>query len=368
MRMRKVFVFAGSILTLGVLFWSFDVFDVKERLTDPCYGSFFYESPGNKKDVYYEIRGDRVCMEYRNNGVMMDVKTLEGADPLTFKKISDGYFSDKNSVYYHTKKIVGATPKTFQGFDRSYYKKDDAHIFYEGVAFEADYNSFEPIDKNKGYCLAKDKNRVYYCGKEIAVEDASSFEMLDDLYGKDRVHVYHFSSLTNVFPSLLKEADPQTFELVRGVAKEYAKDRKHVYYFGKLIEGADPESFVPCNINFARDKNHIYYGEKPLQNLDVNNFEQIGTTDYFRDSDSLYYLDREVTDVVDVSAFRIVPYKKECGKGCMSEWSSDCGTDGHVVICSGEPITGGEIMSEQGSSTSTSFSRDLAERTFTCQN
>jgi hypothetical protein len=130
----------------------------------------------------------------------------------------------------------------------------------------------------------------------------------------------------------LDGADAQTFKVL-APNEEYAKDQYHVYYAGRVLEDIDTASFKFISERFSRDKNHILYNSVVLKDLNANNFQRIGTSDYMRDSDTLYYADTKV-EGVNIQNFRVLPASKESG-GAIGVWEDTCGTDGKVVVCDG---------------------------------
>jgi len=295
-----------------------------------------YKRVSAGKGIYYEIKDNHVCIEHERGVRMVTIRTLAGADPKTFKEI-DGlyYFSDKNHVYYGSEVIEGAHPASFQFVGKSYFK-DDASIFYHGKKVAGDYGTFEPIENLYDY--AKDKNAVFYGGEKIDELDSKTFKIFpESYYNKDKYHVY-------LNREMLVEADAKTFQVLNDRGRSYAKDMNHAYYYGKLIPEADTETFKIFKNIYAMDKNYVYHNETLLKNLDVNAFEQVGQSDYLRDNNSLYYFGEEVVGV-NVGSFHPISYNKQTAEK-ISYFGDEtsCGTDGVVVICNGELITGGEIV------------------------
>lgn len=65
---------------------------------------------------------------------------------------------------------------------------------------------------------------------------------------------------------IIENANPATYILLDG---PYVKDRRHVFFFEKTVDGADPNSFEILNINFqcGRDKKWAYHEDKRIKNV-----------------------------------------------------------------------------------------------------
>jgi hypothetical protein len=87
----------------------------------------------------------------------------------------------------------------------------------------------------------------------------------------------------------LSKADVATFE-INTLWPSYARDKNYVYILGKVIEGADPKTFVPvCGFppgtagtcGFSKDAYHVYWYTKPITGADVTSFAYLyGGKDY----------------------------------------------------------------------------------------
>lgn len=114
----------------------------------------------------------------------------------------------------------------------------------------ADAESFETVSRSGGL-YAKDANGVYFEGTSLSNADPSTFQVLDwrGKYSRD-AHQAYWSSIpfTN---------DPDNLELL---TRSYSRDSNNVYYASKVVEGADPASFVVdgTSTSHAHDKNHRY--------------------------------------------------------------------------------------------------------------
>lgn len=239
--------------------------------------------------------------------------TLKQVDAASYVSLQDGYFKDKNHLYFD----AGESVRTIQGVDLAsvqvlgtHYLKDKNHVYFifpeksakitalsgfdlptlvpvqteenqemyfkdkNGVYFvdlnaggvlnavkskikEADVATFEALDS---YLLARDKNRVYYEGKKVQGADPQTFVVLGKGYFKDNGSVF---TIIGGFHRFV-DKDGCSYELV-GYTNEsadwlgYSKDKNSVYYNEWFIEGSDPATFQ-VDGNRAFDKNGEYQG------------------------------------------------------------------------------------------------------------
>lgn len=94
----------------------------------------------------------------------------------------------------------------------------------------ADDASFQVYSKT-GY--AKDKDRVFYEGDEIASADAATFRVLDDQYGIDKNKAYFRDAI-------IQKADPKTFQTL---GYPYGKDKTRAFCGTLPMAVDDIESF-----------------------------------------------------------------------------------------------------------------------------
>ncbi len=116
----------------------------------------------------------------------------------------------------------------------------------------------------------KDKDNVYVTNQwwewytsKFSWADSSSFELLWDLYSKDKNDFYYFTDkISNV--------DSETFQVLE---KWYAKDKNNVYYRGIKIEwtswkdfkilssyvGKDSGNFILSFTHYIKSDNKIFY-------------------------------------------------------------------------------------------------------------
>ncbi len=82
---------------------------------------------------------------------------------------------------------------------------------------------------------------VYYYGKLAAGIDPASFEILNYDYAKDKNNAYYISIEKDGLAAI-SSADPASFKILDS---GYAKDKNYVYFEGSILEGADPDNFLP---------------------------------------------------------------------------------------------------------------------------
>ncbi|MCX7821174.1 MAG: DKNYY domain-containing protein [Brevinematales bacterium] len=124
--------------------------------------------------------------------------------------LSPAYFSDGKNVYYFDIRELKFIPlKGIQAKKFKAYDLDFAGENYWGT----------------------DGRFVYFHDKMVEGADPESFEYLGLGYGKDKNKVYYFRD-SGFF--VIKEADPKTFQLVRG-RKVDAIDKNYIYYCGKVV-------------------------------------------------------------------------------------------------------------------------------------
>jgi len=95
-----------------------------------------------------------------------------------------------------------------------------------------------------------------YDGIIIEKADASSFQIIQFPYSRDKNHVFYHEEV-------IEKADPKTFSVFE--TSYYSKDKNYVFVYGKLLKGADVATFGPVNKKHSllyKDKNHTYRGDE----------------------------------------------------------------------------------------------------------
>lgn len=128
-----------------------------------------------------------------------------------------------------------------------------------------------------------EKNAVYWAGTLLKEADPETFEVVGhpySSYGKDKAHVY-FEGM------ILAEIDPITFE---ALTEGYYRDDKHILAHNKILEKVDAATFVIINSIYTKDKNHVYmYGnDQIIEGADPATF-QVMNGYYAKDKNSVYW-------------------------------------------------------------------------------
>jgi len=197
---------------------------------------------------------------------------IEGSDGSTFELVSTDpyarYARDKRYGYYYGKKIEGSDGLSFVDLGCN-YAHDKYTVYYNGKKIDtADITTF--IRPDSYHSFAKDKNAIYYTGKVFENADHSTFTVLNDTYAIDKNSVYcSGKSITSAHASSFQLL-PDTYR--RADSSPWAKDKNHVYYIGKIIDGADPETFTIVSQGCAKDRHAVYYRAKRIDEADVETF------------------------------------------------------------------------------------------------
>ncbi|MFC3679232.1 DKNYY domain-containing protein [Bacterioplanoides pacificum] len=178
---------------------------------------------------------------------------------------NSGYSVAENTVYYNAQAIPGAQADSFETLQSGYFR-----------------------DR-----YARDSERVYFAGQELAGADPASFhylEALGDEYWADNQRVY----LTGI---PLEGALPQHFSLFPdawGHPSSYGvshnPDGARVYFQQHHLPDADADSFTVLNDYTAKDARHIFYHETlVLPEADSASFELIEDVDHYgKDNNAVY--------------------------------------------------------------------------------
>lgn len=193
---------------------------------------------------------------------------------------------------------------SLEGLKNGYYIESDTVMFYSGfpatpyLVKGADATSFEAIDKIYG----KDKNQVFYRYEPIANADPASFKVLEGFYSKDKNYAFSEGGYSPNSVVIISH-EPDFFETVPNPDETsmnhtaegimYARDRQHVYYGRHIFDLADPATFeyVPMRSGsgfiLARDKKYVYWHQKPIEGADGSTFKKIAN-DYFKDAKAIW--------------------------------------------------------------------------------
>ena len=143
--------------------------------------------------------------------------------------------------------------------------------------------------------------------------DLFSFEVINDIYSKDKQNVYYKDGI-------ITDADASTFEVIDDI---YSKDKNHKYCQNGILLGLDPSSSPIDGLRLTTDGAHLYchtkYGASRLQGISPSSYKVL-TEDrenqkfdkFFVKNDSLIYQieDDEVSIVegFDPATFEFLGY------------------------------------------------------------
>ena len=245
------------------------------------------------QDNYILQSGNNYYLTFNSNEGMYDSKN----DKIEAKKINNlnidfstfkyfgifNYYKDKNSFYYHS--------------DNDFKK----------IKSEIDVKSAEKILELNDF--VKDKNNLYYFsnGKIEKINlniDVNSLVFLNNnnssysSYIKDRNNIY-FVDNENRKVKIVKNADKNTFQIVNG---NYGVDRKNVYYDGEKLDSVGIEGLKIFDDSYLKDNKNVYEiytiddGKTKIRtiknlNIDVASFENILKEAFYKDKNSVYYVD-----------------------------------------------------------------------------
>jgi len=193
---------------------------------------------------------------------------IDGADATSFVALGYGYAKDKTSVYRGVEELEGnsttriklADPSSFMVLNDT-YQKDKYRVYWYAIPFEgADSATFELInDHNLSGSFAKDKNHVYYDGKNIygyddfntiteniaTMDDPTHFRIIDGCFAIDSNNVYTYGSVSNPYNSDGMIKWPMNPLNVTFYGSCYATTLGAVFSnnFHRPLVGADPVTF-----------------------------------------------------------------------------------------------------------------------------
>ena len=192
-----------------------------------------------------------------------------------------------------------------------FYTKDKQGIVYSPMGnwfelgkteMQVDMASFQVL----GNYYAKDNNQAYIKAKVIHFDiDVPSFKVLNGDIPMDKNHVYvlkdYYASDTKNSFRILDDADPSSFVPLN---HDFAKDDNFIFRNNEKVTEVEYQSFEIINSEFCKDRYGIYHYRyrKPLQKLDsINSLEVVSLTEScIRDDKNIYfYLDRSKGQVIN---------------------------------------------------------------------
>ncbi len=197
-------------------------------------------------------------------------------DALSFKALSEEYTKDKNKVYYKwisdglfwVVELPLADAKSFEVIN-SNLARDAKHVWwYAELLPEVDPKTIELV--NAGF-VWKDAKSVWYQRKKISGADAKTFQHLDQAFYQDANRVYW--SMTP-----LVGADLDTFRTF-GDDSPYGADRNSVWKGDTKLTGFHAATFHAIHQSVCKDKNGVYTDGRLIDNADPVSFLKLADLD-----------------------------------------------------------------------------------------
>ncbi|WP_374123613.1 DKNYY domain-containing protein [Leptotrichia hongkongensis] len=170
--------------------------------------------------------------------------------------------------------------------------KDDKNVYYMGEKVkDVKIKNFEKLGQN----YSKNENKIYYRDKKIENADIMSFKVLNEYFAKDKNNVYIGNSSIGLW-KLDKIENPETFEFLSDTINTdsfYGKDKYNVYYVNRIflssfgtytwigfkVEGTSKDKVEVLDGWFIKDDKNIYFKGKILEGADYNTFEVLPNGD-----------------------------------------------------------------------------------------
>lgn len=169
---------------------------------------------------------------------------LDNANPLGFKQLLLGYWTDGQNIYYTHYKLVDASPNDFHSIDGDYFG-NSRHVYWrENIISNVAYSNFKRIKPDStldscGTDYWTDGVTIFYEGKNLQInyQKANKPTFIWSGPGRCAWIGYVWDDIrANYYGKELKDADLQTFKVL---ARDIARDNKHFYIAGEIWPG-DP--------------------------------------------------------------------------------------------------------------------------------
>jgi len=269
---------------------------------------------------------DKLSSYFSSNEIKTKKVSIDGLDVKSFKVLENNkdsyfdYYVDKSNVYIdkdNLEKITGADRNSFEILGYS-IARDKNNVYNKGEKLgNIDIASFKYFDN----WIAKDKNRVFYMDerKDIKNADAKTFERMgESYYFRDKNNVFalkndYSDSNYNLVLEMSKNIDRSSFDILNN---EFGKDKNGVYYFGEKIDGISSNNakvveelgdydyifqsgndhyLVTVNEGNSYDKSDDNTKEKFKikkingLNIDYDTFKYFEMYDLYKDKNNFYY-------------------------------------------------------------------------------
>jgi len=223
------------------------------------------------KNYYYNSLKTEIRYIPLGNSFELGNTKVDGVNLETFQVIAEEYAKDKNNVYFQHEKIEGADPSSFSHVCNlavnGFLYADKNNLYYNQVRFKSfNVKTIRFFGNESCSVYLGDDDRVYYAG-----------------VGYD---------LKPIQP--IPKADPETFKAYalgdNSVYSDYAKDKNYVFYDGKILNGADTNTFEELSPHiYFKDSRSVYCNGKVLENVAPENFTRINNSCYATDKKRVYY-------------------------------------------------------------------------------
>lgn len=207
-----------------------------------------------------------------NPGGDASTHIIKEADPATFRKITNLYFADKDSVFLEDHLLPEADPQTFIVLSNNYAKDHDSVYFWDTLILGAHAPSFEKLDN----FYAKDIKQVYFSGNPIPGADPHTFIHVghaNSSLGKDRYRAYFEGTV-------ITEVDIDTWNYLGGLS--YSKDSYHVYYQHMVVPVEDISTVSYEDFDFLLDSKHVYFRYTIVEGIRPEEFEVLNAGGVYR--------------------------------------------------------------------------------------
>ena len=302
-----------------------NVYFIGEKIKDVSPKGFeILDSKYVKDDKNLYKLEDKLSSYFSSNEIKTKKVSIDGLDVKSFKALENNkdsyfdYYVDKSNVYIdkdNLEKITGADRNSFEILGYS-IARDKNNVYNKGEKLgNIDIASFKYFDN----WIAKDKNRVFYMDerKDIKNADAKTFERMgESYYFRDKNNVF---ALKNDYPNynlvleMSKNIDRSSFDILNN---EFGKDKNGVYYFGEKIDGISSNNakvveelgdydyifqsgndhyLVTVNAGNSYDKSDDNTKEKFKikkingLNIDYDTFKYFEIYDLYKDKNNFYY-------------------------------------------------------------------------------
>ena len=208
-------------------------------------------------------------------------------------------------VFHCDNRVIGADRKTFEVFPNNLFARDKRNVYWIQERIEnANRDTFRPIAINYG----KDKNYVFRTVHILEDANPQTIQKLDGFYTKDDKFAYWMEKK-------IEGCNADSFEILRE-EKDLSRDKYKVFFKDKIIDGADPESFIfddKIGEYYYEDKYAIYYKNVMIKRAERNSFKANNSYTVAGGLFELYNIQVDKSDPNDA----VQPYDFAVDKNCV---------------------------------------------------